>query len=698
MSSTLAPASIASNLSTYHQGKTLSPLAWSDDKILETVYITHVHTGERYDVESLFNLTSNILRRSTAIADSVSSKTGTPVGLVEDKVPLSGYEPPFRKLKQISSQMMSTPPGEHHAHLTTMWILEQLKSHTWDGKAIFALAAFSLEYGNFWHLVQTPSGDTLGRSLATMNRVHGVEKNRQAIADYNSLVKNLLYAVECITELERLSTKGYDNKDVPALSDAMQEIPVAVYWAIITAIICANHLDLLVGDSDDRYELSSFDVKLASIVSKLKAHLTRSRKHIGELEDYWRRKRVLQTPTEIVEVLKVLIFHNEVQDPLVFDGYNRQMVSIEVFRKKHVLVFISGLDSIRDEVRLLNSIYTGLQEDPRELKGYRKEDFKILWIPIVDEWNLRHKAEFDNLKLEMPWYVVEYFYPLAGIRLIREDLNYKNKPIVPVLNPQGRVVNYNAMHMIFVWGIDAFPFRPTDDESLTQKWNWFWAEMKKAYPRLQDLIKGDTFIFIYGGTDPKWTQDFALAIEKIKRHEIIRKADAIIEHYHFGKEDRRIVPRFWVGIESLFANMILKKHKDPTIDEIKSLLCLKQEQPGWVLLSKGPNVKLLGRGDQMLATAVDFDIWKEKVLEKAGFDVAFKEHYEKKQREFPVACANMQLANYPADILDPIYCPDSKCGRSMEIASVSYKCCHGHTHENVDAPAESGFVQIEKRS
>lgn len=145
--------------------------------------------------------------------------------------------------------MMTTLPGEHHAHLTTMSILDQLKTHTWDGKAIFALAAFSLEYGNFWHLVQTPSGDTLGRSLAIMNKVQGVEKNRQAIADYNSLVKNLLYAVECITELEKLSTKGYDSKDVPALPEAMQEIPVAVYWAIITAIICANHLDLLVGES-----------------------------------------------------------------------------------------------------------------------------------------------------------------------------------------------------------------------------------------------------------------------------------------------------------------------------------------------------------------------------------------------------------------------------------------------------------------
>ncbi|XP_058728361.1 protein SIEVE ELEMENT OCCLUSION B-like [Vicia villosa] len=701
MSSSMQPASLAtalaSNVSNYKQPKTSHPLTWTDDKILEAVYITHVHTGERFDVESLFILTSNILKRSTAVADSVVSKTGAPVGLIEDKVPLPGYEPPFRKLKHISSQMMTTLPGEHHAHLTTMSILDQLKTHTWDGKAIFALAAFSLEYGNFWHLVQTPSGDTLGRSLAIMNKVQGVEKNRQAIADYNSLVKNLLYAVECITELEKLSTKGYDSKDVPALPEAMQEIPVAVYWAIITAIICANHLDLLVGESDDRYELSSYDVKLASIVSKLKAHLTRSRRHIGELEDYWRRKRVLQTPTEIVEVIKVLIFHNEIQDPLVYDGLNRQMVSIEVFRKKNVLVFISGLDSIRDEIRLLQSIYTGLQEDPRELKGCKKEDFKILWIPVVDEWTLLHKAEFDNLKLDMPWYVAEYFYPLAGIRLIREDLNYKNKPILPVLNSQGRIVNYNAMHMIFVWGIDAFPFRPDDDEDLTQKWNWFWAEMKKVYPKLQEIIKGDTFIFIYGGTDPKWANDFSLAIEKIRRHEIIRKADAVIEQYHFGKEDKRIVPRFWIGIESLFANMIQKKHKDPTIDEIKSLLCLKQDQPGWVLLSKGPNVKLLGRGDQMLATAIDFEIWKEKVLEKAGFDVAFKEYYDRKRRDFPVACAHMQLANYPADILDPIYCPDSDCRRSMEIASVSYKCCHGHTHQS-DAPAESGFVQIEKRT
>ncbi|KAK7243168.1 hypothetical protein RIF29_37956 [Crotalaria pallida] len=674
----------------------INPLSLTDDQILEKVYITHVHTAERYDVESLFNVTSNIIKRSAAAADSAVSKSGTPVVLIEDKIPLSNFNPPFRTMKEIAYKMMSTPHGEHHAHQTTVSILEHLKSYTWDGKAVIVLAAFSLEYGNFWHLVQVPSGDHLGRSLAVMNRVQSIEGNRQAIADYNILVKTVLYAVECITELERLSTKGYDPKDVPALSEGLLEIPVIVYWTIITIVACANHIDFLMGDSDDRYELSNFGNKLASIVSKLKAHQTRSRKEIGELEDYWKRKKVFQTPTEIVEVLKVLIFHDEVQDPQVYDGFSKRRVSIEVFRRKHVLLFISGLDSIRDEIRLLQSIYEGLHEDPREVKGYFKDDFKILWIPIVSDWNIIHRAEFENLKIDMPWYVVEYPYPLAGIRLIREDLNYKNKPIIPVLNHQGRVVNNNAMHMIFVWGIDAFPFRPNDDELLTQKWNWFWAEIKKVNPAIQNLIKADRYIFIYGGADTKWIQDFTAAIERIKRHETIKKADAEIESYHFGRDEpRNIVPRFWIGIESLFASKIQKKNKDSTIDEIKSLLCLKQHPQGWVLLSKGSNVKLLGRGDLMYTTAAEFDLWKDRVLERAGFDVAFIEHYNTKHRDSPPACAHMQLANYPADVLEPINCPDMSCGRSMEIETISYKCCHGHSHK-VEVP-ESGDVMIEKR-
>lgn len=65
-----------SNVSALQQAKAslLNPLALTDDQILEKVYITHVHTAERYDVESLYNITSNIIKRSTAAADSVVAK------------------------------------------------------------------------------------------------------------------------------------------------------------------------------------------------------------------------------------------------------------------------------------------------------------------------------------------------------------------------------------------------------------------------------------------------------------------------------------------------------------------------------------------------------------------------------------------------------------------------------------------------
>jgi len=118
-----------------------NPLGWTDDQILEKVYITHVHTAERHDLESLFNVTSNIIKRATAVADSVAVKvinlrlmnpcidrfhkyvcliilhlflqTGTPVGLIEDKVALSTFDPPFLKLKHIASQVSNSEASIH---------------------------------------------------------------------------------------------------------------------------------------------------------------------------------------------------------------------------------------------------------------------------------------------------------------------------------------------------------------------------------------------------------------------------------------------------------------------------------------------------------------------------------------------------------------------------------------------------------
>lgn len=49
----------------------LSLFTLSDHDILNQIYATHVHDDEKFDVESLFVIVENILKRSTQIVDNV---------------------------------------------------------------------------------------------------------------------------------------------------------------------------------------------------------------------------------------------------------------------------------------------------------------------------------------------------------------------------------------------------------------------------------------------------------------------------------------------------------------------------------------------------------------------------------------------------------------------------------------------------
>lgn len=153
---------------------------------------------------------------------------------------------------------------------------------------------------------------------------------------------------------------------------------------------------------------------------------------------------------------------------------------IEVFNQKYVLLFISSLDKIEDEISLLNTIHDRLQENPNEVvKNYKKGDFKILWIPIVDDWKSK-REQFTNLKEKIKFYLVEYFEELPGYDIIMDKFKYEGLPIVSVVNPQGQIMNENALQIIFEWGIDAFPFRRSDVYDLNKKWKWFWNLLEKT--------------------------------------------------------------------------------------------------------------------------------------------------------------------------------------------------------------------------
>ncbi|VVA41660.1 PREDICTED: SIEVE ELEMENT OCCLUSION B, partial [Prunus dulcis] len=500
------------------------------------------------------------------------------------------------------------PPGEEVAHSTTLAILNKLSSYSWEAKAVLTLAAFAMEYGEFWLLAQLRESDRLAKSIAILKRVP-------------------------------------DPKDVPGLAIAMDHIPVDVYWAIMTVVACATKVTILTSDEVKDHDLAPFAQKIHYVLNKLKIQLIVCRKQIEEAEAYRRIRKTFQTPTEIMEVFKALIFTKDNVQPLI-DGSTKQM---------NVLLFISSLDISDDDISILKPIYEFTK------KG---NQHKIVWVPVVEHWTDDLRKKFETLRRKMPWYTVQNPAPIAGIRFIKEEWNFK-----------GKVEHSNALHMIRIWGVKAFPFTKATEEELSHSHRdrWVGNVVQDIHPSLPNWIKEEKYIFFYGGKDNDWIQQFTKKASALANDPVFKETKIYIEFCvgkgSKGEDDHGILGHFWSGIESLF---FTKGHKqvDPVTQEIQKLLSYKNES-GWAVLSKGSSVLLTGHGVSILRVIEDFDKWKDHVKEK-GFEFCFKAYHEN-VRLATRPCCRLDIPGSTGKVPDTMKCPD--CHRSMETF-ISYKCCH----------------------
>ncbi|XP_015958470.1 protein SIEVE ELEMENT OCCLUSION B-like isoform X2 [Arachis duranensis] len=676
----------------HHQGL-VNPFEISDEKILEKVYQTHFHCVEKYDHGSLYLVASNVIKHSIETSELIFKNEKQINQDKEETAPSISF-PRLPLLKQISCQMICVGSGEkdEFADEITILILKQLRSYSWEAKAAISLAAFALEFGKFWHLALPPRGDELGKWLAELNGIENLSENKEQLSRFNGLMKKVMEVIgECMTN----NNEEYNIEDVPALAETLHHIPVLVYWAIITLVTSATHIHSFT-HKGYKYELSKFDEKIDSILKNFRELREKCKMQIGAIEDYKRRKDIISSAIEtttnkdidIVNFLDALIIPNngsQDQKLVVYNGISReQQVGVQDFKNKYVLLFISSIDdNFEGEIQLLKSMNEKLKEDPKEIQGYKKEDLKILWIQLVDEGDGDEKPSKASLEnLEKGWYVVKEFKFKTGIRLMREVFNYKDKAIIMLIGPQGKVENHDAKHTISTWGIDGFPFRASDHIRLTKQWDWFWNVLTDLSPSIRELIEKGCYLFIYGSTNNKWIQDFTTALENL--NESMKSPETTsIEWYQFGRESPKIIPCFWIAIDNLLLSTKKQKKNEEKEEEnsvtreIQKLLLLKQDPNGWVVLSKGRQVKLLGEGEAMLYTVKAFDAWKKgRLYKEVSFDSGFKHHYEHERSKRKQKCAHREFANYPTDILAQIPCP-VKCGHEMEVTSVNYKCCHG---------------------
>ncbi|TKY51877.1 SIEVE ELEMENT OCCLUSION B protein [Spatholobus suberectus] len=362
-------AATASATTAQQKDQLPNPFELLDSQIRHKVYLTHFNDDKEYDRDILYTLVSNTMISATA---QISATAG-----VVSQTTVTSFKPDFLTLKRISCQMITTRGTPQCAHQTTLRILQQLSGFSWDAKAIIALAAFSLEYGEFWRLDRIQTSDQVGNSLKELNQV----QSRKVPADMIDLVTVLVGVLNHINQWARWYAVGYDTEAVHSLQAAMQEIPLVVYWTIAAIVASIGNL---VGISE--HKLSDFKDRLNNIVIKLKSHLENCRVEIGRIQDSQIRINRFFKVKDVVDLLDILIIpgsDNGTSMPKIFEGGVLIKNGIEVFKQKYVMLFFSGLDSIGDEILLLNNIYSKLQENPgEEIKGSRKGILRFYGSPL----------------------------------------------------------------------------------------------------------------------------------------------------------------------------------------------------------------------------------------------------------------------------------------------------------------------------
>nr|POF15881.1 protein sieve element occlusion b [Quercus suber] len=393
----------------------------SNNQIMDQISATHVHADKNFDVESLFIVVKSILNGATHVDNTLD----TTQAQQKEKALEACFSPPLCTLKQLSFEMACRDLDEEVAHKITISILRRLSTYAWNAKAVLTLAVFALDYGEFWLL------DELHQSDATID------------------------VVEYIFKLEKL-LKNNDLKDISSLSTAKDSIPIHVYWAIITVVVCTTQLCCLFNDEDKSPELFPLVEKINVILNFLKLHI----EPIDEQIRYQKLMEVMENPIEIMVAFKEMTFK-----PLINDGSTNTEIGIEVMKTKNALLWFSGLDISRVDISILNSIY----------KEISKEDqYKIVWIPIEEKWTDDMLKKFYMLWSKMPtWYTVYNYSFKLGIKYIKERWQFKDKPIVVVMNTQGIVVHPNALRMFTVSRRNAFPSTTEKEAQLSIRDDWF---------------------------------------------------------------------------------------------------------------------------------------------------------------------------------------------------------------------------------
>ncbi|CAL5349784.1 unnamed protein product [Camellia sinensis] len=393
----------------------------ASDMMMEQIQATHSPDGREFDIKLLLYVIEDILHHATSpsfpglglaepppmaasnplvsfghlLMDSdnlIAIATLPQVDVLNDSTVLSGISDMVELLAQpINVTLIEISykcSWGLDSHTLTLALFNILSSFSWDAKVVIALAAFSIYYGRFWLVL---GSNALASSMVLLTQltqlpdmIKRTDSLKPKFEAITNLIKVMLDVTKCIVDFKELPSQ-YVVLNPPEMVAATASISIAVYWTLRSIVACALQLKYFNGmrlehmaKTEQNWDLSSLAQKLTNIHNHLQNQLDLCVQFSeeGDIERFERLMHLFKTThIDNQKILKALIYAKDNQLPLV-DGSTKRQVSIDVLRRKNVLLLISNLTSPMKNISFLDKCKLGpdnIQRQRTRLSG------SLLW-------------------------------------------------------------------------------------------------------------------------------------------------------------------------------------------------------------------------------------------------------------------------------------------------------------------------------
>ncbi|KAM5568003.1 protein SIEVE ELEMENT OCCLUSION B-like [Rosa sericea] len=600
-------------------------------------------------------------------------------------------------------------------------ILYAVHQYNWQEKVVLVLGTFAVKNGELWLVAQLYSTYALAKEIGKLEQLPELLERAETdlkskFEAYNNLVKAVLRVTKLIIRLQELRCDPYSTTELESTTNSTDfHTATAVYWTIWSLVVAASHFVGITGMGPD-YKMEAWELSFS--IQKLESIHSDLEETINSLYDAIQRKKddealaaiayILENPhVDNIKPLKVLFFKDD--QPALYDCYRKRRVSIGLLKGKVVILFLTDLDILHEnEYMIVQQMYMGKRHEPMKPES----QYEVVWVPIVDTWTEDKYERFESIRNSMEWYSV-YLPSVVSptvIRYIRKEdkWNFVKKPLLVVMDPQGKIVHSNAVHMMCVFGSIAFPFNKDREEVLWEEETWRIELVAGSIDEnLISWITERKYICLYGGEDINWIRNFTRAARSVAweagirlellyvgkrkvKEKVVKNIMRIIQNENLSHTiEWQFISFFWTRLESMWeskghqlqnklkkssqlrtTDYVAVKNDDAVMQGIISMLTFGSSDHGWALIGTGSEEMSKANGEHMLRSLREFNAWKTRHSE-LGFTPALNEYLAGVSKQAPYHCSSLML---PVTGIMPDTVACAECGRIMERFNM-FRCC-----------------------